>query len=103
MATPSPALPHPSVGHLTSASMTPWSPHAPTYCASSPKPPYEDAVPKWAVEGSLVKREQCEQEGVNLGTGVMEKTLRVRVRVEDRGVRVFSEEGVELIVGKYWT
>lgn len=83
--------------------MTPWSPHAPTYCASSPKPPYEDAVPKWAVEGSLVKREQCEQEGVNLGTGVMEKTLRVRVRVEDRGVRVFSEEGVELIVGKYWT
>lgn len=64
---------------------------------------YEDAVPKWAIEGSLMKREQFEHEGVNLKTGEVEKTARARTRVEDRGVTVFSEDGLKLITEKYWT
>ncbi|KAI8935269.1 hypothetical protein NX059_007858 [Plenodomus lindquistii] len=63
---------------------------------------FEDAVPKWAIEGSLMKREQFEHEGVNLKTGEVEKTFRTRTRVEDRGVRVFSEDGLKLITDKYW-
>jgi hypothetical protein len=63
---------------------------------------FEEAVPKWAVEGCLVKREQFEHEGVNLTTGEVEKTLRTRMRVEARGIRVFSEEGLKLVNDKYW-
>jgi tRNA(His) guanylyltransferase len=63
---------------------------------------FEDAVPKWAVEGCLVKREQYEHEGVNLKTGEVEKTFRTRARVEERGVRVFGEEGLRLVTEKYW-
>jgi tRNA(His) guanylyltransferase len=63
---------------------------------------FEDAVPKWAVEGCLVKREQYEHEGVNLKTGEVEKTVRVRTRVEERGVKVFGEEGLKLVTEKYW-
>ncbi|CBX94334.1 hypothetical protein IAQ61_009958 [Plenodomus lingam] len=64
---------------------------------------YEDAVPKWAIEGSLVKREQFEHQGVNPKTGLLERALRTRTRVEDRGVTAFSEEGLRLIRDKYWT
>jgi tRNA(His) 5'-end guanylyltransferase len=63
---------------------------------------FEEAVPKWAVEGCLVKREQFEHEGANLKTGELEKTLRTRMRVEERGIRVFSEEGLRLVTDKYW-
>ncbi|KAF2642717.1 Thg1-domain-containing protein [Massarina eburnea CBS 473.64] len=63
---------------------------------------FEDAVPKWAVEGSLMKREQFEHEGVNLKTGEREATTRTRTRVEDRGVTTFSEEGLRLVNEKYW-
>ncbi|KAF2690086.1 hypothetical protein K458DRAFT_412918 [Lentithecium fluviatile CBS 122367] len=63
---------------------------------------FEDAVPKWAVEGSLIKREQFEHEGVNLKSGEQEVTMRTRTRVEDRGVREFSEENLLLVTGKYW-
>ncbi|CAO2655974.1 Nn.00g047770.m01.CDS01 [Neocucurbitaria sp. VM-36] len=63
---------------------------------------FEDAVPKWAVEGCLVKKEQFEHEGVNLKTGEMEKTCRTRTRVEERGVRVFSEENLRLVTERYW-
>jgi tRNA(His) guanylyltransferase len=48
---------------------------------------YEESVPRWAVEGCLVKRERVEHEGVNLKTGVREVTWRTRIRVEERGVR----------------
>ncbi|KAF1945347.1 Thg1-domain-containing protein [Clathrospora elynae] len=62
---------------------------------------FEEAVPKWAIEGCLMKREQYEHEGVNLKTGHEEKTLRTRMRVEERGVRVFSEEGLRLVTEKF--
>jgi hypothetical protein len=63
---------------------------------------FEAAVPKWAVEGCLIKREQYEHQGVNLRTGAVEKTLRTRTRVEERGVRVFDDAGLKLIAEKYW-
>ena len=63
---------------------------------------YEEAVPRWAVEGSLVKKEQLEHEGVNLKTGKTEVTMRTRTRIEDRGVREFSGENLKLVTEKYW-
>ncbi|KAF3040530.1 hypothetical protein E8E12_008353 [Didymella heteroderae] len=63
---------------------------------------FEEAVPKWAIEGSLLKREQVEHEGVNKKTGHAEKTLRTRTRVEDRGVRTYSAENLRLVTDKYW-
>jgi tRNA(His) guanylyltransferase len=63
---------------------------------------YEKAVPRWALEGCLLKREQVEHEGVNLKTGATERTLRTRTRVEERGVRTFSAENVRLVTGRFW-
>lgn len=63
---------------------------------------FEEAVPKWAIEGCLMKREQYEHEGLNPRTGEMEKTFRTRTRVEERGVRVFSDENLKLVTDKYW-
>lgn len=63
---------------------------------------FEDAVPKWAIEGSLLKREQVEHQGVNQKTGQVEKTVRTRTRVEDRGVRDYTAENVRLVTDKYW-
>ena len=63
---------------------------------------FEDAVPKWAIEGSLLKREQVGHEGVNKKTGQVEKTLRTRTRVEDRGVTSYSAENLRLVTDKYW-
>ena len=63
---------------------------------------FEEAVPKWAVEGCLMKREQYEHEGVNRKTGEMEKTTRTRTRVEERGVREFSQENLKLVTDKFW-
>ncbi|UPX15198.1 uncharacterized protein EKO05_0005655 [Ascochyta rabiei] len=63
---------------------------------------FEEAVPRWAIEGCLLKREQVEHEGVNLKTGETEKTLRTRTRVEERGVRVYSAENLRLVTEKYW-
>ncbi|KAI4638449.1 hypothetical protein J4E93_010003 [Alternaria ventricosa] len=63
---------------------------------------FEEAVPKWAIEGCLVKREQFEHEGVNLKTGEIEKTFRTRTRVEERGIRDFGDEGLKLVTDKYW-
>lgn len=63
---------------------------------------YEEAVPQWAIEGCLLKREQVEHEGINLKTGMTEKTLRTKTRVEERGVRTFSAENLRLVTDKYW-
>jgi tRNA(His) guanylyltransferase len=63
---------------------------------------FEELVPQWAVEGCLVKREQFEHEGVNLKTGEVERTQRTRTRVEEKGVRVFSEENLRLVTERYW-
>jgi tRNA(His) 5'-end guanylyltransferase len=63
---------------------------------------FEEAVPKWAIEGCLLKREQYEHEGVNLKTGKTEKTFRTRTRVEERGIRNFGDEGLKLVTDRYW-
>ncbi|KAF9741479.1 hypothetical protein PMIN06_010576 [Paraphaeosphaeria minitans] len=63
---------------------------------------YEDAVPRWAIEGSLVKWEQWEHEGVNLKTGEKAIAMRTRTKVEDRGVRDFSERNLRLVTQKFW-
>jgi tRNA(His) guanylyltransferase len=63
---------------------------------------FEDAVPRWAIEGCIMKREQFEHEGVNLKTGQKEKTLRTRVRVEEKGIREFSDAGLEIVGGRFW-
>ncbi|KAH7083401.1 tRNAHis guanylyltransferase-domain-containing protein [Paraphoma chrysanthemicola] len=63
---------------------------------------FADAVPKWAIEGCLIKREQFEHEGLNQKTGEVEKTFRTRTRVEERGIRDFSEENLKVITSKYW-
>jgi tRNA(His) guanylyltransferase len=63
---------------------------------------YEDAVPKWAIEGCLVKREQVEHEGLNGKTGEVERTVRTRVRVEERGIREFGKEGLVIVGERFW-
>lgn len=63
---------------------------------------FEDAVPSWAVEGTIVKRERFVHEGVNGKSGEVERSVRTRMRAEDRGVRVFDEEGLRLAGEKYW-
>jgi len=63
---------------------------------------FEEAVPRWAIEGCLVKREQYKHEGMNLKTGENEKTFRTRTRVEERGIRDFGDEGLKLVTSRYW-
>lgn len=63
---------------------------------------FEEAVPKWAIEGCLMKREQYQHQGVNLKTGEVEMTTRTRKRAVDRGVRDFTEENLKLVTEKYW-
>ncbi|KAF2116110.1 tRNAHis guanylyltransferase-domain-containing protein [Lophiotrema nucula] len=63
---------------------------------------FEECVPKWAVEGCLVKREQYEHDGMNLKTGMKEVALRTRTRVEERGVMEFSEENLRLVAERFW-
>jgi tRNA(His) guanylyltransferase len=63
---------------------------------------FEEAVPAWAVEGCLMKRERYEHEGLNPKTGKMEKAVRTRKRAVERGVRDFTEENLRLVTEKYW-
>jgi tRNA(His) 5'-end guanylyltransferase len=63
---------------------------------------FKESVPKWAIEGSVMKREQFEHEGLNPTTHEKEVTQRTRTRVEDRGVREFSELNLRLVTEKYW-
>ncbi|OTB04069.1 hypothetical protein M426DRAFT_73640 [Hypoxylon sp. CI-4A] len=63
---------------------------------------YEEAVPKWAIEGCLVKRELYEHEGTNPMTGQREQAMRSRTRVEERGPRGFSDENLKLVTQRYW-
>ncbi|KAF2735282.1 Thg1-domain-containing protein, partial [Polyplosphaeria fusca] len=63
---------------------------------------YEDAVPKWAVEGCLIKREQYQHKGTNGKTGEKETVLRTRLRAEERGIREFSDENLRLVVERFW-
>ncbi|KAF2494477.1 hypothetical protein BU16DRAFT_550439 [Lophium mytilinum] len=63
---------------------------------------YEEAVPSWAVEGCIVKRELVEHVGRNGKTGEAETTRRSRAKVVDMGMRTFSDENLRLVVKKYW-
>jgi tRNA(His) guanylyltransferase len=63
---------------------------------------FKEAVPSWAVEGSMVKKEKYDFEGRNLKTGDMEMTVRTRTRVEDRGIIKFSEANLKLITDRFW-
>jgi tRNA(His) guanylyltransferase len=63
---------------------------------------FKDTVPAWALEGTLVKKEQYEHEGKNLKTGEVEMTLRTRTRAVDRGITEASAANLTLITEKYW-
>ena len=63
---------------------------------------FKDAVPPWAIEGTIIKREQHEVEGYNGKTGQRETSLRTRAKAADRGVTVFNEENLKLVTDKYW-
>lgn len=63
---------------------------------------FEDAVPRWAIEGCLVKWERVEHWGVNGKTGERERAWRSRIRVEERGVREFGEEGMRIVGERFW-
>lgn len=63
---------------------------------------FRNLVPSWAVEGTLVKKEQHEVEGQNPETGEVEKTLRTRTKAVDKGVTEFSDANLKLITKKYW-
>lgn len=63
---------------------------------------YEEAVPKWAIEGCLVKRELYQYDDTNPKTGQVETTSRTRTRVEERGIREFSAENLKLVTERYW-
>ncbi|KAI1088730.1 glycoside hydrolase family 55 protein [Rostrohypoxylon terebratum] len=52
---------------------------------------YEKRVPKWAIEGCLVKRELHQHEG----------TSRTRTTVIERGIREVSTENLKLVTDKY--
>ncbi|OTA86388.1 glycoside hydrolase family 55 protein [Hypoxylon sp. CO27-5] len=63
---------------------------------------YEEAVPRWAIEGCLVKRELYQHDGANPKTGQVETTSRTRTRAEERGIREFSAENLKLVTDRYW-
>lgn len=63
---------------------------------------FEESVPKWALQGCLLKREQFEHEGFNPKTGLKEPTMRTRTRADYRGVTEFNDENLRLVTDKYW-
>ncbi|KAM0420970.1 hypothetical protein ACHAPT_011213 [Fusarium lateritium] len=63
---------------------------------------YEESVPKWALEGSLVKKILVKMLVVDKKTGEPVTVVRTRTRCENRGIREFSEENLSLVRGKYW-
>ncbi|OCL13950.1 hypothetical protein AOQ84DRAFT_74164 [Glonium stellatum] len=63
---------------------------------------FRDAVPSWALEGTIVKKELFEHSGLNQKTGEVEKTMRTRTRAVDIGITEFSEKNLRLVTNKYW-
>ncbi|KAF7552234.1 hypothetical protein G7Z17_g4456 [Cylindrodendrum hubeiense] len=63
---------------------------------------YEESVPKWALEGSIVKRTLVKTESVNIKTNEPVTVVRTKTRCEDRGMTEFSEENLALVRDKYW-
>jgi tRNA(His) guanylyltransferase len=64
---------------------------------------FREAVPSWAVQGTMVKKEQYEFEGRNKKTEQLEKTLRTRTRAVDSGLTEFPEANLSLVIEKYLT
>ncbi|KAK7419072.1 hypothetical protein QQX98_003574 [Neonectria punicea] len=63
---------------------------------------YEESVPKWALEGSIVKKKLVNVEAVDMKTGEPVTTVRTRTRCEDKGMTEFSDENLALVRDKYW-
>ncbi|KAI0095634.1 glycoside hydrolase family 55 protein [Daldinia grandis] len=65
---------------------------------------YEEVVPRWAVEGCLVKRELCHHELPDTQTGQMGNTpaMMTRTGVKERGVREFTADNLKLVTEGYW-
>lgn len=63
---------------------------------------YETSVPKWALEGSIVKRYLVKREAVDQKTGENVTVVRTRSRCEDRGITEFSSDTLALVRDKYW-
>ncbi|KAH6884419.1 tRNAHis guanylyltransferase-domain-containing protein [Thelonectria olida] len=63
---------------------------------------YEQAVPKWALEGSIVKKYLVKMEAVDMKTGEPVTVVRTRTRCEDRGMMAFSDENLALVRDRYW-
>jgi tRNA(His) guanylyltransferase len=63
---------------------------------------FEEAVPNWAVERSMVTKERSQYEGKSPKTGKVELTARTRMTIVDRGIGEFSEENLRLITDKFW-
>lgn len=63
---------------------------------------YEESVPRWALEGSIVKKELVEIDAVDFRTGEAVTATRTKTRCEDRGMREFSGENLALVREKYW-
>ncbi|KAI1214411.1 glycoside hydrolase family 55 protein [Annulohypoxylon truncatum] len=62
----------------------------------------QELVPKWAIEGCLVKRTLYQQEGSNPQTGQRERMGQMKTNVVERGVEEFSAEGLKLVTERYW-
>ncbi|RMJ15616.1 hypothetical protein CDV36_004687 [Fusarium kuroshium] len=64
--------------------------------------PYEQSVPNWALEGSIVKRTLIKTAAVDQKTGETVEVVRTRTRCEDRGIKEFTDENLALVRDKYW-
>ncbi|KAI8958885.1 glycoside hydrolase family 55 protein [Daldinia sp. FL1419] len=62
---------------------------------------YEEVVPRWALEGCLVKRDLCRDGTADAQVGQTRQSLETRV--DERGIREFSTESLKLIVEEYWS
>ena len=63
---------------------------------------FEESVPKWALEGSIVKKTLVKVQAVDMKTGEPVTAMRTRMRSEDRGITKFSDENLALVREKYW-
>lgn len=63
---------------------------------------YAASVPKWAIQGSIVKKTFVKMQGVDQKTGEPVTVFRTRTRCEDRGIMEFSDANLSLVRDKYW-
>jgi tRNA(His) guanylyltransferase len=63
---------------------------------------YEDTVPKWALEGSTLKRVLVQIDAVDFKTGEKTVATKTKIKCENVGFKQFSEESLSLITDRYW-